>query len=69
MLKLLTQNRKEYDQAELITCLRNLIVVGNILKVDKDSSYRESIMEHIQMLSELTDGEDPLISKINAVKF
>jgi hypothetical protein len=62
-------NKKEYDQAELEVCLRNLIVVGNILKIDKDESYRETLMEYIQALSELTDGEDPLISKINAINF
>ena len=68
-MKLLTENKKEYDQIELELCLRNLIVVGNILKIDKDQSYRETLMEYIQMLSEITDGDDPLISKINEIKF
>lgn len=66
---MLVDSPKDYDQAELEVCLRNLIVVGNILKVDKDESYRETLMEYIQMLSELTGGEDPLISKINAINF
>lgn len=49
-------------------CLKNLIVVGNILKTDRDVAHKENLNNYLQTLSQMVGENDPLIKKIKGLK-
>ena len=67
LLKHLLDKQGQYDQVETEICLKNLIVVGNILKTDRDAAYKESLKNYIMTLAQIVSETDPIIRKIQAL--
>lgn len=65
LMKLLCENPKEYDRMELEVCMKNLVVVGRIMRSQKDSEYMKEIEQHLGLLKDSVPEDDPLVQKIN----